>query len=135
MLRRISALLTLITFAVLLPASAQNTQDQPVLDLSAMDKTIDPCVDFYAYSCGGWIKKNPIPPDQASWSVYGKLQDDNLAQMRGILEEAAKAAAATGSNRQKIGDYYASCMDEAAINKLGAAPLQPELDRIGKIKS
>src|SRR5215471_21739926 len=61
----------------------------PSLDLSSMDKSVDPCVDFFQYSCGGWQKKNPIPPDQVSWSVYGKLYQDNLNFLRGILEQAA----------------------------------------------
>jgi putative endopeptidase len=141
--------------AVMLAAAAAFSQDssssaQPVLDVSAMDKMADPCVDFYTYSCGGWIKKNPIPPDQSSWSTYGKLQDENLAQLRAILEEAAKANAGkstvthpseptSGSPgarvTQKIGDYYASCMDEPAIEKLGAKPLAPELERIAALKS
>jgi endothelin-converting enzyme/putative endopeptidase len=121
---------------LLLPLSAQNApSDQPVLDLSAMDKTVDPCVDFYTYSCGGWMKNNPVPPDQSSWGTYGKLQDDNLAQLRTILEEAARANAEKGAVPQKIGDYYASCMDEPAIEKLGAAPLAPELLRIAQLKS
>ncbi|MBI1739952.1 MAG: M13 family metallopeptidase [Acidobacteriales bacterium] len=118
-----------------LPLSAQNAPDQPVLDLAAMDKTVDPCVDFYTYSCGGWMKNNPVPPDQSSWGTYGKLQDDNLAQLRTILEEAARANAEKGAVPQKIGDYYASCMDEPAIEKLGAAPLTPELERIAHLKS
>ena len=123
----------LLLFA--LPLFAQTTAPQPVLDVSFMDKTVDPCVDFYTYSCGGWLKKNPIPPDQPSWSTYGKLQDETLAQLRTLLEEAAKAGADKGSATQKIGDYYASCMDEPAIEKLGATPLQPELDRIASLKS
>ena len=129
--------------AVLLAAAAAFSQNsssssQPVLDVSAMDKSVDPCVDFYTYSCGGWMKKNPIPPDQSSWSTYGKLQDENLAQLRAILEEAAKANAGKGSVTpvtQKIGDYYASCMDEPAIEKLGAKPLAPDLERIAALKS
>ena len=126
--------------AVLLAAAAAFSQNstsssQPVLDVSAMDPTVDPCVDFYTYSCGGWMKKNPIPPDQSSWSTYGKLQDENLAQLRTILEDAAKANAAHGSADQKIGDYYASCMDEPAIEKLGTKPLAPELERIARLKS
>jgi endothelin-converting enzyme/putative endopeptidase len=127
--------------AVLMAAAAAFSQNspssasQPVLDVSAMDPTVDPCVDFYTYSCGGWMKKNPIPPDQPSWSTYGKLEDENLARLRAILEDAAKANAARGSVDQKIGDYYASCMDEPAIEKLGAKPLAPELERIARLKS
>ena len=126
--------------ALILTAAAAFSQttsssSQPVLDVSAMDSTADPCVDFYTYSCGGWMKKNPIPPDQSSWSTYGKLEDEDLAQLRTILEEAAKANAARGSVDQKIGDYYASCMDEAAIEKLGTKPLAPELGRIARLKS
>src|SRR5258708_3318191 len=62
----------------------------PSLDLTSMDKSVDPCVDLYTYSCGGWQKKNPIPPDQTSWSVYGKLYQDNLTFLRGMLEQAAQ---------------------------------------------
>ena len=114
---------------------AQTTAPQPVLDVTFMDKTADPCVDFYAYSCGGWMKKNPIPPDQSSWNTYSKLQDENLAQLRTILEDAAKGGSARDAATQKIGDYYASCMDEPAIEKLGTQPLQPELDRIARLQS
>lgn len=131
---KISALL-LAALAAAAPAFAQHTASEPVLEVSDMDKTVDPCVDFYTYSCGGWIKKNPIPPDQSSWSTYGKLEDDNRAQLRTILEEAAKTNATRDAVTQKIGDYYASCMDEAAIEKLGAQPLLPELKRIASLKS
>ena len=107
----------------------------PALDITAMDRSIDPCADFFAYSCGGWLKNNPIPPDQSTWDTYSKMQDENLVQLRGILE----AASAPGANRsavdQKIGDYYASCTDEKAIDAKGAEPLKPELERIAKIGS
>ena len=106
----------------------------PSLDLSAMDRTADPCVDFYQYSCGGWRKANPIPADQTSWSVYGKLYVDNLSYLKELLQ-----AAATEKNRdpvtQKIGDFYAACMDEALVEKLGAKPMQPELSAVGALKS
>jgi len=115
---------------------AQNPQNSlPVLNVSSMDKSIDPCVDFFEYSCGGWIKKNPIPPDQTSWSVYSKLEDDNKLILRDILERAAKADTSRAATNQKIGDYYAACMDESAIEKAGVAPLRPELERIENLKS
>src|SRR5258706_3895613 len=63
----------------------------PVLDVSAMDKNVDPCSDLYTYSCGAWMKKNPIPSDQASWSYYGKLQDENRALLHEVLAMAAKS--------------------------------------------
>jgi len=77
-----------------------------------MDRTADPCNDFYQYVCGGWVKNNPIPADQASWSVYGKLGDENSRFLWGILEDAGKPAADRTAAQQKIGDYFESCMDE-----------------------
>ena len=140
MSRDIAFCCTVFILISVLPFSAQNSSSSPktpppVLNVTDMDPTVDPCTDFFTYSCGGWIKKNPIPPDQSSWSTYGKLQDENLAQLRGILEDAAKANSPSGSVTQKIGDYYASCMDEPAIEKLGAKPLEPELARIAALQS
>jgi endothelin-converting enzyme/putative endopeptidase len=116
------------------PTSEPTLPYTPSLDVSAMDKSVDPCVDFYEYSCGGWVKSNPIPPDQTSWSVYGKLYIDNLTYLRGILEEAA-AAKDRDPVTQKIGDYYASCMNETLVEKLGAKPMQPDLTAIEEVKS
>ena len=106
----------------------------PGLDVTAMDRTADPCADFYQYACGGWRKNNPIPPDQTSWSVYRKLSEDNLALLRGILEQAA-AAMDRDAVTQKIGDYYAACMDEARVDRLGASPLKADLDAISAATS
>jgi putative endopeptidase len=120
-----------------LPAQAQQPAPDytPALNVTSMDRSVDPCVDFFAYSCGGWIKRNPIPPDQSSWDTYSKMQDENLGRLRGILE----AAATPGPNRdavdQKIGDYYASCTDEKTIDARSADPLKPALDRISQINS
>jgi endothelin-converting enzyme/putative endopeptidase len=107
----------------------------PSLDVPSMDKSADPCVDFYQYTCGGWMKNNPIPPDQAAWSVYGKLTVDNQRFLWGILDELAKKTAGRTPTQQKIGDYFSACMDEAAVEKLGAAPLKPSLDAIAALKS
>jgi len=98
----------------------------PSLDVTAMDRSADPCVDFYQYTCGGWQKKNPIPPDQTSWSVYGKLYEDNLQYLRGLLEEASKAKDRDPAT-QKIGDFYGSCMNETLVEQLGAKPLGTDL--------
>ena len=130
------AILLLIPFVVL-------AQDHPLtslpytpsLDTSFLDRSADPCVDFYKFACGNWNKLNPIPPDQARWDVYAKLTDDNQRYLWGILDEAAKPAANRTPVHQKIGDYFAACMDEAAVEKAGARPLQPRLDEIAALKN
>ena len=121
-------------------ASAQQSSGpalpySPSLDVSSMDRTVDPCVNLYKFSCGGWQAKNPIPPDQTSWSVYAKLYQDNLTFLRAMLEEAAKPDPQRNAVTQKIGDFYAACMDEGAVEKRGAAGIQPELDAIAGMRS
>ena len=106
----------------------------PSFDASALDRSVDPCTDFYQFSCGNWLKNNPIPPDQATWGRFNELAERNRAILREILEEAAKPGKRT-ANVQKVGDYYASCMAEDAINKKGVAVLKPEFDRINALKS
>jgi putative endopeptidase len=106
----------------------------PSLDVSAMDRTADACVDFYAFSCGGWRKSNPIPPDQASWSVYAKLQTDTLRYLWGVLEDAAKPESTRDAVTQKVGDFFAACMDEATVEKLSKAPLTPDLNAIAALQ-
>ncbi len=137
------ALSVLIAFGVLaasLPALGQDTPFTelpytPSLDVNAMDRSADPCQDFYQYACGGWLKNNPIPPDQASWSVYGKLYQENKRYLWGILQENARQSATRNATQQKIGDYFAACMDVGAIEKAGITPLKADLDRIAAMTS
>jgi putative endopeptidase len=91
----------------------------PSFNLSSLDRIVEPCVDFYHYACGGWQKNNPIPPDQTSWSVYGKLYQDNLDFLHAILEQAAAPSSEPNQVTREIGDYYAACMDEALVEKRG----------------
>src|SRR5260370_899052 len=107
----------------------------PSLDVTSLDKSADPCVDFYQFTCGGWMKNNPIPADQAGWSVYGKLAQDNQRFLWGILDDLAKKTSGRTPAQQKIGDYFAACMDEPAVEKLGFEPLKPQLDEIAAIKT
>ncbi len=136
--------LSLFAASVLVSASGQaqtpSTTSAPselrVFDPTLVDKSVDPCDNFYRYSCNGWFKKNPLPPDQTSYGRFTELYELNRLHLRQILDAAASAhPASRTANEQKIGDEYASCMDASAIDKQGAAPLQPELDRIAALKS
>ncbi|KAA9332400.1 M13 family metallopeptidase [Hymenobacter busanensis] len=106
------------------------------LNVSNIDKSVQPCQDFNQYASGNWLKNNPIPASEVRWGSFNELADKNNAVMRQILQEAAaNQSAAKGTNAQKVGDYYATAMDTMAIEKAGIAPLKPELDRINAIKS
>jgi endothelin-converting enzyme/putative endopeptidase len=108
---------------------------EPSLDLNDMDRTVDPCVDLYAYSCNGWIKNNPIPPDQSGWSVYGKADNDNLQFLWGMLQQAAEPRADRTVPERETGDFFAACMDEGTIEKHGVLALAPDVARINGMKS
>ncbi|HLW88029.1 MAG TPA: M13 family metallopeptidase [Terriglobales bacterium] len=128
----------LIAFCLLfaLAGFAQSVPSEKSVGFSIdnIDKSLDPCVDFYQYACGNWLKNNDIPADQSAWVSFVELDERNLVTLKEILEKAS----AGGSNRtpveQKIGDFYGACMDEKAVNEKGLTPLQPELDRVAAVK-
>jgi predicted metalloendopeptidase len=99
-----------------------------------VDKSLDPCTDFFQYACSKWNKANPIPADQAAWGTFNKLAIWNVAAIRNTLESAAVPAASKTPVEKKVGDYFSSCMNETAINKAGITPLKPLLDRVSGLK-
>ena len=102
--------------------------------LTNLDRTCKPCDDFYQFAMGGWMKANTIPAEYSSWGSFTVLRDKNLAGMRAILESAANSKPAPGSNTQKIGDFYSSCMDTTAIDAAGSKPLAAGLAAITAIQ-
>src|SRR5690242_608748 len=102
--------------------------------LTNLDRTCKPCDDFYQFAMGGWMKANTIPAEYSTWGSFAVLRDKNLSGMRTILENAANAKAAAGSNEQKIGDFYSSCMDTTAIEATGSKPLAADFAAIAAIQ-
>ena len=117
------------------PATAPAVPELRVFDSSLIDKTVDPCENFYRFSCNGWFKRNPLPADQTGYGRFTELFELNRVHLRQILEETAAPETTRSANEQKIGDEYASCMDTATVNSLGLKPLKPELDRIDALKT
>jgi putative endopeptidase len=117
------------------PPAAPAGAELRVFDPSLIDQTVNPCENFYQFSCNNWFKRNPLPPDQTSYGRFTELFEINRVHLREILEEASAASASRTADEQKIGDEYASCMDVAAIDKAGLTPLEPELNRIAELKS
>jgi putative endopeptidase len=122
-----------------IPASAQEqappAKTLKALDPKLMDTSTDPCVNFYQYSCGGWLKQNPIPGDESSYGRSNEIVDENQLVLKAILEKAAAGGSERSPNEQKIGDYYATCMNVEAVNDAGLKALQPLLDRVAALKS
>src|SRR5215470_9835415 len=110
------------------------SQKSPGFDPQALNRSGDPCANFYRYACGGWLATNPVPNDQARWGRFEVLQERNRTILQNILESASGNNPGRTVIEKKIGDYYASCMDEKAIDQKGTAPLKPDLDRIAAMK-
>jgi putative endopeptidase len=115
--------------------SAESTPaSQSGIDLSAIDKTSNPCTDFYQYACGNWLKNNPIPKEESHWGRFSELHERNQKILRQIAEDS-QAHISRSPVDQKVGDFYGSCMAENEIEKMGTKPLADELNRIKSIQT
>ena len=127
-----SAASFMLCFLLSITSLAQTGKPASGFSIDNLDKTVDPCVDFYQYACGNWLKGAEIPADQTEWVSFVELYERNLVTERDILEKAS-----VGSNRgaidQKIGDFYGACVDEQTADSKGIAPLKPELDRVAAV--
>ena len=125
-----------LSLALAAPAFAQGTYHQTApLDPANLDRTANACVDFYQFANGGWMKNNPVPPAFSRWSSLDELTEQNQQSLTKLLDKAAANAAASQANAatKMLGNFYSACMDSAAVEKLGAAPLKPRLARIDAI--
>jgi len=129
---------SLATASIAAVAGAQTVpaaQTKPI-DRANLDTTCAPCTNFYQFANGGWLKRNPIPPAYSSWGSFNELADRNTENLRLVLEDAAKnRATATNPTMRKLGEFYASCMDSAGIEKAGMTPIEGDLAKIRALGS
>ena len=131
----ISVLTLSLSAAAAGPAATAVPVAKPI-DAANFDPAVRPCEDFYQYAVGGWVKANPVPADKSRWGSFEELADRNRAVLKTILEEtSAKTDWPKGSVKQKVGDFFASGMDLAAIEKAGTKPLEPWLAKVDALKS
>jgi putative endopeptidase len=125
----------LVGMAAVAGAGLALAQSSVGFNTASLDRSVDPCVDFYKFSCGGWMAANPLPADQARYGTFDQLQDRNREVLRKMLEAASVDKPGRSALDQKIGDFYFACMDQKAIDARGTAALKPDLDRITALKS
>jgi putative endopeptidase len=131
----IALLLFLLSFSFGQTAPAGPGKANVRFTADMLDKSVDPCVDFYAYACSKWQAQNPVPSDRSSWGRFNELTERGEYILRDILDKYSANDAKRSAPEQKIGDYYQACMDESAIERAGAAPLQSELKAVDALKS
>src|SRR5450755_2703555 len=147
-MRHLTAAATILLLAACASQPQPQRQPQPTaasgrsgsisatgFDVANLDRTANACDDFYRFADGGWMKSHPIPPAYPTWGNFSVLLVSNQEKMHTILEEAAKSNAPAGSDEQKVGAYYASCMNEKAIERTGITPLTPDFSRIAALRS
>src|SRR3984885_10173849 len=117
-----------------LAAAAVHAQKAPGFDLGALNRNVDPCANFYQYACGGWMTANPVPADESRWGRFNVLGDRNRMLLKDVLEAAAIDRPNRSAIDQKIGDFYAACMDEKNVNARGLEAIQRDLNRIAVIQ-
>ena len=117
-----------------LAAAAAHAQKAPGFDLGALNRSVDPCANFYQYACGGWMTANPLPGDASRWGRFDALQDRNRMLLKEVLEAAAVDRPNRSATDQKIGDFYAACMDEKNLDARGLEAIQRDLNRIAVIQ-
>jgi endothelin-converting enzyme/putative endopeptidase len=126
-------------FGVVRTATLSAQQKAPAktlgFDAAAIDRGADPCTDFYQYACGAWMKNNPVPADQASWGRFNELVERNRNTLRDLLAKMSEATPGRTPLQQKLGDYYASCMDETSVEAAGAKPLDDDMKAIAAVQT
>jgi len=138
MSRSFPVLLLVVAVAVVAAAGEQPaaaTRSPGAFTVSVLDTSVDPCVDFYQFACGGWRKANPIPPDETRWGRFNELAERNREDLHRILEASKDPASTRSPVEARVGDYYASCMDERTIEAQGRGPIDPILARVEAIQS
>jgi len=129
----VAIILLVAAVAMVSACRTQPTSAAAGIDLAGMDKSVAPGDDFNAYTNGGWIKATPIPADKSSYGIFAMLADETRKRLQSLLQESEKAGSAATGDSRKIGDFYSSFMDEAAIEAKEISPLKPQLDAIAAI--